>query len=103
MALVLQVRSLCLGLLTLPLKKPLLRNLKKNIYPINEDRITKKVFSAQPMGKRRNGRPYFRWIDDLEKDILVLRTRNWRTLAGRRMAWKRLHEKAKAHLGLLGY
>ncbi|GFU01933.1 hypothetical protein TNCV_1524231 [Trichonephila clavipes] len=40
------------------------------------------------------------WVDGLEKDLLVLRTRNWRTLAGRRLAWKRLLEKAKAHPGL---
>ncbi|GFT51396.1 hypothetical protein TNCV_4955081 [Trichonephila clavipes] len=41
-----------------------------------------------------------RWIDGPEKDLLVLRTTNWRTLAGRRLAWKRLLEKAKAHPGL---
>ncbi|GFX65453.1 hypothetical protein TNCV_400041 [Trichonephila clavipes] len=41
-----------------------------------------------------------RRIDDLEKDLLVLRTKNWRTLAGRRMTWKGLLEKAKAHPGL---
>ncbi|GFV38170.1 uncharacterized protein TNCV_709931 [Trichonephila clavipes] len=29
--------------------------------------------------------------DGLEKDILVLITKNWRTLAERRLAWKRLH------------
>ncbi|GFV83088.1 hypothetical protein TNCV_2802141 [Trichonephila clavipes] len=39
----------------------------------------------------------------LENDILVLRTKNWRTLAGRRLAWKRLLEKAKAHIGLTGH
>ncbi|GFU58238.1 hypothetical protein TNCV_2886261 [Trichonephila clavipes] len=32
------------------------------------------------------GRPNLRWTDDLEKDFLVLRTKNWRTLAGRRLA-----------------
>ncbi|GFW96877.1 hypothetical protein TNCV_2160131 [Trichonephila clavipes] len=39
------------------------------------------------------------WIDGLEKYILVLRTKNWRRLVGRKMARKRLLEKAKAHLG----
>ncbi|GFX06810.1 uncharacterized protein TNCV_1201271 [Trichonephila clavipes] len=67
---------------------------------MNEDRITKKVFNAQPIGSRIKGRPYLRWIDGLEKDLLVLRTKDWRTLAGRRLAWKRLLEKAKAHPGL---
>ncbi|GFU75029.1 uncharacterized protein TNCV_3752801 [Trichonephila clavipes] len=64
---------------------------------MNEDRTTKKVFNAQPIGKRRKGRPNLRWIDGIEKDLLVLRTRNWRTLAERRSAWKRLLEKAKTH------
>ncbi|GFT40088.1 uncharacterized protein TNCV_2171051 [Trichonephila clavipes] len=48
----------------------------------NEDRITKKVFNAQPIGTRRKGRPNLRWIDGLEKDLLVLRTENCRALAG---------------------
>ncbi|GFW91335.1 uncharacterized protein TNCV_737491 [Trichonephila clavipes] len=54
----------------------------------------KKVFKAQPIGTRKKGRPNLRWIDGLEKDLLVLRTRDWRTLAGRRLAWKMLLEKA---------
>ncbi|GFX95884.1 hypothetical protein TNCV_2084641 [Trichonephila clavipes] len=41
----------------------------------------KKVFNAQPIGPRRNGRPSLRWIDGIEKDLLVLRIKNWRTLA----------------------
>ncbi|GFY10270.1 uncharacterized protein TNCV_2629491 [Trichonephila clavipes] len=67
---------------------------------MDENRITEKVFNVQPIGTRRKGRPNLRWIDDLEKDLLVLRTKNWRTLAGRKMAWKRLLEKAEVHPGL---
>ncbi|GFV00403.1 uncharacterized protein TNCV_3643811 [Trichonephila clavipes] len=67
---------------------------------MNEDRTTKKVFNAQPMGTRRKGRPNLGWIDGVEKDLLILRTRNRRTLAGRKLSWKRLLEKAKAHPGL---
>ncbi|GFT25210.1 hypothetical protein TNCV_180891 [Trichonephila clavipes] len=48
----------------------------------------------------KKGRPNLRWIDGLEKIVLVLRTRNWRTLAGRKLAWKRFLEKAKTHPGL---
>ncbi|GFV62318.1 uncharacterized protein TNCV_2464451 [Trichonephila clavipes] len=53
---------------------------------MNEDRATKKVFNAQPIGRRRKGRPNLRRINCLKKDLLVLRTRNWRTLAGGRLA-----------------
>ncbi|GFT30314.1 uncharacterized protein TNCV_2376181 [Trichonephila clavipes] len=64
---------------------------------MDEDRTTKKVFNVQPIGTRRKGRPNPRWIDGLEKYLLVLRTKNWRSLVGRRLAWKRLLEKAKVH------
>ncbi|GFV77539.1 uncharacterized protein TNCV_1070681 [Trichonephila clavipes] len=66
---------------------------------INEDRTTKKCLQCQPIGTRTKDRPNLRRIDGLEKDI-VLRTKNWRTPAGRRLAWKRLLEKAKAHPGM---
>ncbi|GFV46487.1 uncharacterized protein TNCV_3233741 [Trichonephila clavipes] len=62
---------------------------------MNEGHTPKKVFNAQPIGTRRRGRPNLRWTDGIEKDILVLRTRIWRTQAGRRLAWKRLLEKAR--------
>ncbi|GFY35122.1 uncharacterized protein TNCV_5044971 [Trichonephila clavipes] len=66
---------------------------------MDEDSTSKKVFNAQPIGTRRKGRSNLRRIDGLEKDLL-LRTKNSRTLAGRRLTWKRLLEKAKTHPGL---
>ncbi|GFS52608.1 uncharacterized protein TNCV_4852351 [Trichonephila clavipes] len=73
-----------------------------HIVRMDEDCTTKKVFNAQPIGTQRRGRPNL-WIDGIEKDLLVLRTKNWRTLARRRLAWKRLLEKAKDHLGQLSH
>ncbi|GFV62963.1 uncharacterized protein TNCV_3177561 [Trichonephila clavipes] len=64
---------------------------------MNEDRTTKTVFNAQPIGTRRKGKPNLQWIVSLGKGLLVLRTKNWRTLARKRLAWKRLLEKVKAH------
>ncbi|GFY12478.1 putative DD41D transposase [Trichonephila clavipes] len=61
----------------------------------------KKVFNDQPIDTRKKGWPNLRWIDGQEKDLLLSRTKNWRTLAGRRLAWKRFLEKAKALPGLL--
>ncbi|GFY00574.1 uncharacterized protein TNCV_2139711 [Trichonephila clavipes] len=66
---------------------------------MQENHITKKVFDAQPMSTRRKGRQNFGWIDGLEKNRLVLRTRRWRIPARRRLDWKRLLEKAKTHPG----
>ncbi|GFT85588.1 uncharacterized protein TNCV_4253121 [Trichonephila clavipes] len=67
---------------------------------MDEDHTTKKVFNTQPIITRRKGRPNLRQIDVLEKGLLVVRTKNWRTLEGRRLAWKKLLEKAKAHPGM---
>ncbi|GFV49858.1 hypothetical protein TNCV_1391401 [Trichonephila clavipes] len=50
---------------------------------------------SMPNQLARKGRPNLKWIEGLEKDLLDLRTMNWRTPAGRRLAWKRLLEKAK--------
>ncbi|GFY30615.1 uncharacterized protein TNCV_3117771 [Trichonephila clavipes] len=69
-----------------------------HVIRMNEDRTTEKVFNAQPIGTQRKSRPNLRWIDGLEKGLLVLRTRHWRTLA-----WKRILEKAKAHPRLSGH
>ncbi|GFX19122.1 hypothetical protein TNCV_3012661 [Trichonephila clavipes] len=68
----------------------------KYVVRMDEDRTTEKVFNAQPIGPRRKGRPNRRWTDDLKKDLLVLKTKNWTALAGRRLDWKSLLEKAKA-------
>ncbi|GFW57764.1 hypothetical protein TNCV_2926831 [Trichonephila clavipes] len=68
---------------------------------MDEDRTTKKFFNAQAIGTRRNGGPNLRWIDGQDKGILVLRTKNWRTLAERRLAWNRLSENVKARPRIL--
>ncbi|GFX42999.1 uncharacterized protein TNCV_436151 [Trichonephila clavipes] len=64
-----------------------------HVVRTDERRTTKKVFNAKTISTRKMGRPNLRWIDGLEIDLLVLRTKNWRTLAGKRLAWKRLLEK----------
>ncbi|GFX25429.1 uncharacterized protein TNCV_1424131 [Trichonephila clavipes] len=57
-----------------------------HVVRMEEDHTTKRVFNAQQIGTLRKGRTNLRWINGLEKDPLVLRTKNWRTLAGRRLA-----------------
>ncbi|GFT13942.1 uncharacterized protein TNCV_2615801 [Trichonephila clavipes] len=55
-----------------------------HVVRMNENCTTKKVFNPQLIGTRRKGRSNLRRIDGLEKDLLVSRTKNWRTLAGRK-------------------
>ncbi|GFV58924.1 uncharacterized protein TNCV_1811731 [Trichonephila clavipes] len=79
-----------------------IQRVKLAVYVIrmNEDLTIKDAFDAQLIGTRRKDRPNLRWIDGLNKGLLVLRTRDRRTLAGRRLVCKRLLEKVKAHPGL---
>ncbi|GFX04120.1 uncharacterized protein TNCV_3972691 [Trichonephila clavipes] len=73
-----------------------------HVVRMDETLTIEEVFKAQPIHTRRS-RSNLKWVDGLENDLLVLRAKNWRTLARRRLAWKRLLEKAKAHHGLSSY
>ncbi|GFY01323.1 hypothetical protein TNCV_5077891 [Trichonephila clavipes] len=52
------------------------------------------------MGNRPRGKPPLRWIGCFEKDLKILKVKNWKTIAKSREAWRRLLEKARAHPGL---
>ncbi|GFX25641.1 hypothetical protein TNCV_2082761 [Trichonephila clavipes] len=67
---------------------------------MNEDRCCKKIFLAKPMGNRPQDRPSLRWIDYVEKDLKILKVKNWKTVAKSRDARRRLLEKARAYPGL---
>ncbi|GFW46154.1 hypothetical protein TNCV_4210331 [Trichonephila clavipes] len=59
---------------------------------MDENCTAKNVFNAQPIGTQRKDRLNLRRTDGLEKDLLVSRTKNWRTLARRWLVfrWPRL-------------
>ncbi|GFS82931.1 hypothetical protein TNCV_1568171 [Trichonephila clavipes] len=67
---------------------------------MNEDRSYKKIFLAKPMGNRPRRRLPLRWIDCVEKDINILKVKNWKTVTKSRDAWRKLLEKARTHPGL---
>ncbi|GFT58991.1 hypothetical protein TNCV_186011 [Trichonephila clavipes] len=64
---------------------------------LNEQVMLSKWIKTTPLKKKlqcstkrhmRKRRQNLKWIDGLEKDLLVLRIKNWRTLAGRRLAYR---------------
>ncbi|GFX35786.1 hypothetical protein TNCV_745791 [Trichonephila clavipes] len=59
-----------------------------------------KILQCPIKWRTKKGKPNLRWFYGLEKGVLLLRTKNWRTVARRRLAMTRLLEKAKTHLGL---
>ncbi|GFU70357.1 hypothetical protein TNCV_2916201 [Trichonephila clavipes] len=64
---------------------------------MNEDGCCKKIFLAKPMGNGPRGRSPLRWIDCVEKDLDVLRVKNWKTVAISRDARRKLLVKSRAH------
>ncbi|GFT92480.1 uncharacterized protein TNCV_1053801 [Trichonephila clavipes] len=52
-----------------------------HIVRMDEDHTTKKVFNAKPIGTRRKGSQILDGLMALKKNLLVLRTKNWKALA----------------------
>ena len=51
---------------------------------MEEDRMTKKVFTQELEGTRRSGRPRKGWKEDVERDLQELGVRRWRELVADR-------------------
>ncbi|GFR06670.1 hypothetical protein TNCT_686221 [Trichonephila clavata] len=62
----------------------------------NSNRL-KEIFSARPCNTRRD-RPRLRLIHVVEKDCLVFKIKNWRSLAADRGGWNRLVQNTLAHI-----
>jgi hypothetical protein len=60
----------------------------------------KRILEWKPIGTRIRGRPSKKWIVDIEEDMQIIRTREWRKQWKERAEWKRITEKAKTHSGL---
>jgi hypothetical protein len=44
-----------------------------------EDRVVKNVFKGKPGGRRLQGQPRKRWLDDVEEDLRKMGVRRWRS------------------------
>jgi hypothetical protein len=67
---------------------------------MEEDRMTKKIFTQELEGTRRRGRPRNRWREEVERDLQVLGVRRWRELVIDSEKWRGIVRQAKAHSGL---
>ena len=67
---------------------------------MEEDRMTKKIFTQELEGTRRRGRPRKGWKEEVEGDLQVLGVRRWRELVIDRDKWRGIVRQAKAHSGL---
>jgi len=67
---------------------------------MEEDKMSKKVFTQELEGTRKRGKPRKRWKEEVERDLQVPGVRSWRQLVADRKAWKDIVRQAKAHSGL---
>ena len=55
-------------------------NLAGHLERMEEDRMTKKIFTQELEGTRRRGKPRKGWREEVERDVQVLGVRRWREL-----------------------
>jgi hypothetical protein len=60
-----------------------------------DTRTVKKIFNWKPLTKRSQGRPKYRWEDNIKQDICQLKIQNWIACVKDRGKWKVVVEKAK--------
>jgi hypothetical protein len=65
-----------------------------------EERVVKTIFTGQPGGSRRKGRPRLRWVDDMEEDLKKIGIRGWRRMAEDREGWRQAIAEVHALQGL---
>jgi hypothetical protein len=58
-------------------------------------RTVKKIFNWKPLTKRSQGRPTYRWEDNIKQDICQMKIKNWIACIQDRGKWKEVTEKAK--------
>jgi hypothetical protein len=54
----------------------------------------KKIFSWKPLTKTSQGRPKYRWEDNIKQDICQMKIKNWTVCVQDRGKWKEVVEKA---------
>ena len=67
---------------------------------MEEDRVSKKIFTQELEGTKRRGRPRKRLKEEVERDLQMLGVRRWREFVADRKKSKDIVRQAKAHSGL---
>ena len=69
-----------------------------HVIRMKETRSVKKIFEGKLEGRRSEGRPRLRWINNVEDDLRKLGVKQWRTKALDREEWASIVREAKAKL-----
>jgi hypothetical protein len=63
---------------------------------MSDTRTVKKIFNWKPLTKRSQGRPKYRWEDNIKQDICQIKIESWIACVQDREKWKEeVVEKAK--------
>jgi hypothetical protein len=60
-----------------------------------DTRTVKKIFNWKPLSERSQGRPKYRWEDNIKQDICQMKIKNWIACVQDRGKWKEVTEKDK--------
>jgi hypothetical protein len=71
-----------------------------HVIRMGEDRLPKRILQEKIFSSRRRGRPKLRWLDDVKKDLHIMKVIKWEEKARNREEWRRIVEEAKAHSGV---
>ena len=67
-----------------------------HVQRMSDTRTVKKIFNWKPLTKRSQGRPKYRWEDNIKQDICQMKIKNWTAWVQDREKWKKeVVEKAK--------
>ena len=71
-----------------------------HVERMEDSRMPKTVMREKTYTRRKRGRPKVRWLDDVQEDLREMGIEGWRRKAQDRDLWKRIAQKATAHVGL---
>jgi len=66
-----------------------------HVQRMPDTRTVKKIFKQKPLTKRPQGRPKYRWEDNIKQVICQMKIKNWIACAQDRGKWKEVVEKVK--------
>jgi hypothetical protein len=56
---------------------------------MSDTRTVMKIFNWKPLTKRSQGRPKYRWEDNIKQDICQMKVKNWTVCVQDQEKWKK--------------
>jgi hypothetical protein len=64
---------------------------------MDKTRTVKRLTEWEPCSSRAVGRPRFRWLNQVEEDVQMMKVRKWEEKCKERRVWKTIVKQAKTH------